>query len=325
MYFLPRKLNHSLTVWLLLAVLLSAWRGSKPVEKIGSSAPPRQLLLRDEGLSQLSYVDVSHPENNWYVPLPAGRDLQLVGKGRVLVGTGDGYEEHDLKTGEKVGELTTFKGTVAARRLRNGNTLLTQLNSQGKEGIVLLEVDEKGAVKKTINYPGFDYVRLVRQTATGNFLITADDEVFEGKPDGSVVWRASLATKRKAQHAWQAVRVADGRTVVSGGFSANLQILDKEGILVDSISGPTAVHPYFYAGFQILKNGNIVVTNWQGHGPEMGAKGTQLIEYNSAGKLLWSWKQDPTQFSSIQGVIVLDGLDLNRAYSEGKDGVLEVF
>lgn len=286
---------------------------------------PRQFLLRDEGLSQLSYVDVAHPEKNWYVPIPVGRDLQLVGQGRVMVGTGDGYEEHDIKTGEKVSELTTFKGNIAARRLRNGNTLLTGLNWQGKEGLVLVEVGQDGLVKKTIHYPGFTYVRLVRQTALDNFMIAAEDEVFEGKADGTIAWRASLDSRRKSQHAWQAVRLANDHTVVSGGYSANLQILDQKGTLLATLSGPAEVNSYFYAGFQILKNGNIVVTNWQGHGKDMGAKGTQLLEYSPAGALLWSWKQDAAHFSSIQGVIVLDGLDINRPHAEGKDGSLESF
>src|SRR5262245_54746085 len=92
---------------------------------LGQPYGKRKLILRDEGLSQLSYVDIAEPKNNWIVPVPAGRDLQLVGDGKVLIGTGDGYEERDLKTGSKVRELTSFKGTIAARRLRNGNTLLT--------------------------------------------------------------------------------------------------------------------------------------------------------------------------------------------------------
>ena len=319
-------MNNALRIAFFLTIL--ALGGCGTTRHTGSrlsGTTPKQLLLRDEGLSQLSYVDIAHPEKNWYVPIPTGRDLQLVGQGRVLLGTGDGYEEHDIKTGKKVGELTTFKGTLAARRLRSGNTLLTGLNWQGKEGIVLVEVGRDGLVKKTIQYPGFTYVRLVRETASGNFLITADDEVFEGKSDGTLAWRAGLDSRRKSQRAWQAVRLADGRTVVSGGYSANLQIFDKQGTLLDTLSGPADVHPYFYAGFQILKSGNIVVTNWQGHGKDMGAKGTQLLEYSPVGDLVWSWKQDADKFSSIQGVIVLDGLDLNRAYSEDQDGILAPF
>jgi hypothetical protein len=82
------------------------------------------------------------------------------------------------------------------------------------------------------------------------------------------------------------------------------------------------VHPHFYAGFQVLSNGNYVVTNWQGHGPKFGASGVQLLEYTPGGKLVWSWKQDPEKFSSLQGVIVLDGLDISRMHVEDAEGVL---
>lgn len=284
--------------------------------------PSRQLLLRDEGLSKLDYIDLAHPEKNYFVAIPAGRDLQLVGQGRVLIGTGKGYEERDIKTGTKVTELTAFEGTITARRLRNGHTMLVGLNWQGKKGIVLLELDQKQAVQRTVNYPDFSYVRLIRETVDGNFLITANDQVFEGKPDGTVVWRAQLAKQEKAQHAWQAQRLGDGYTLVSGGFSANFQRFDRKGVWVDSISGPPIVNPYFFAGFQILKNGNWVVANWQGHGPDHGASGTQILEYTPAGKLVWSWKQDPGQQSSIQGVLVLDGLDLSRLHVEDAQGRL---
>ncbi|GAB3941142.1 hypothetical protein GCM10028805_03910 [Spirosoma harenae] len=282
----------------------------------------RQMLLRDEGLSKLNYIDLAHPERNYYVSVPAGRDLQLVGQGRVMIGTGKGYEERDIKTGTKVAELTTFDGTIAARRLRNGHILLVGLNWQGKKGIVLLELDQNHTVQRTINFPDFTYVRLIRETVDGNFLITSNDQVFEGKPDGSIVWKAQLTKQEKAQHAWQAQRLANGQTLVSGGYSANFQRFDRKGALVDSVSGPPAIHPHFYAGFQILKNGNWVVANWQGHGAEQGTSGTQVLEYTPAGKLVWSWKQDPKQQSSIQGVLVLDGLDLNRPHVEDAQGRL---
>ncbi|NEU67896.1 hypothetical protein GK091_13475 [Spirosoma agri] len=287
-----------------------------------TSYPSRQLLLRDEGRSTLNFVDLAHPERNYVVAIPAGRDLQLVGQGRVMIGTGKGYEERDIKTGAKVAELTTFDGTIAARRLRNGSVLLVGLNWQGKKGIVLLELDQNQTVQRTINYPDFTYVRLIRETVDGNFLLTANDQVFEGKPDGSIVWQAQLTNQKKAQHAWQAQRLGNGYTLVSGGYSANFQRFDRKGVWVDSISGPPMVNPHFFAGFQILKSGNWVVANWQGHGPDHGASGTQVLEYTPAGKLVWSWKQDPKKQSSIQGVLVLDGLDLNRLHVEDAQGRL---
>ena len=34
-----------------------------------------------------------------------------------------------------------------------------------------------------------------------------------------------------------------------------------------------------------------------------------MLEFDPTGKLVWFWKQDPTIFSSIQGVQALDGKD----------------
>ena len=281
----------------------------------------RKFLLRDEGLSQLCYVDLANSKANWYLAVPAGRDMQLVGEGRVLIGTGTGFEERDIKTGVKVHELTSFTGTIAARRLRNGNTLLVGLNWQGKEGIVLVEVSKAGTVQHLVSYPGHNYVRLIRQTTSGTFLVAADDTVFEGSPDGSIIWRVKLSGRDKP-HAWQAIRLGNGQTIVSGGFTANFQLFGHDGKLIDTISGPESVKPHFYAGFQVLPNGNYVVTNWQGHGPKFGASGIQLLEYTPTGELAWSWKQDAEKFSSLQGVIVLDGLDVNFLHVEDGEGKL---
>ena len=82
----------------------------------------RRFILRDEGLSQLAFIDLANASANWYVAVPPGRDLQLVGNGRVLIGTGTGYEEREIATGKKMFELTSYPGTLSARRLRNGNT-----------------------------------------------------------------------------------------------------------------------------------------------------------------------------------------------------------
>jgi hypothetical protein len=308
------------TKFYLLSLLLFIYVCTSAQQK--EYASDRKLILRDEGLSELSFVDITNPKANWYKSVPPGRDLQLVGNNRVLIGTGSGYEERDISTGNKVFELTSFDGTIAARRLRNGNTLLVGLNWQSKDGIVLLEVTQQGIVKSTIVYPGFTYVRLVRETSQGTFLITANNIVFEGNAKGTIIWQAKIEGPEKT-NAWQAVRVANGNTVVSSGYGGNIQIFGTTGSPVTSIAGPEFVHPNFYAGFQILKSGNFVVTNWQGHGPDFGGSGVQLLEYTPAGELVWSWKQDAEKYSSLQGVIVLDGLDTNLLHVENEKGVLD--
>ncbi len=164
-------------------------------------------------------------------------------------------------------------------------------------------------------------MRLVRETPSGNFLITSDNIVFEGNDKGEIIWQTKVNGVDKP-HAWQALRLANGQTIVSTGFSKNFQLFAPDGKLTDTIGGPAEVKPNFYAGFQILANGNYVVTNWQGHGPKFGATGTQLLEYTPDGKLAWSWQQDAAKYSSLQGVIVLDGLDLNFLHAEDTNGVL---
>ncbi len=281
----------------------------------------RHFLLRDEGISQLAYIDEANPANNWYTPIPTGRDMQLVGNRRVLVGTGNGYEEYEIATGKKVFELTTFPGTVTAHRLRNGNTLLTGLNWQGKQGIILLEIDKDAVVKHIYNFSEYGYPRLVRETASGNFMITADDYVLEVNAAGEIIWKVKVAGKDKP-HVWQALRLANGQTLVSCGYSANLQIFNADGSPASTITGPAEVKPNFFAGLQVLPNGNYAVINWQGHGPNFGASGTQLLEFTPSGKLVWSWQQDATKFSSLHNVIILDGLDTRFMHIEDKNGML---
>lgn len=289
----------------------------------GAATDPdaRHLLLRDEGNTQLHYVSLQNPAENWHVAIPSGRDLQLVGDGRVLIGTENGYEERDIATGAKLDELTSYPGTITARRLRNRNTLLVGADWQNRNGVVLVEVDAGGAVTRTINYPAFSYVRLVRQTPTDSFLITSDRIVFEGNVAGDVLWQVTVT--HNEPHSWMAVRLASGDTAVSTGYGASLQVFSPAQALVRTITGPGHVTPSFYAGFQVLANGNYVVTNWQGHGTGLGNSGVQVLEYAPDGTLVWSWQQDPSYVSSLQGVIVLNGLDLDRLHVEGPTGALE--
>jgi len=65
---------------------------------------------------------------------------------------------------------------------------------------------------------------------------------------------------------------------------------------------------HLFAGFQVLKNGNVVVCNWTGHGPNDSSKGVQIVEYSPANQLVWKW-HDPSRAGSVNGAIILDDLD----------------
>ena len=77
--------------------------------------------------------------------------------------------------------------------------------------------------------------------------------------------------------------------------------------------------PNQYVGFQILPGGNYLVANWLGHSGEV--MGVQLLEYDSEGALVWSYRPDPmTESLSLHHVIVLDHLDTSQLYVDDTTG-----
>jgi hypothetical protein len=259
------------------------------------------------------YVNNANPAANWISNSGMGRDLQVVGNGRVMLGKFDGWDEYRLSDGVKVAGQHGFTGTEDAYRLTDGNTMLAFVSGGS---IVLKMVNASGQVQSQITYKGFSYVRLVRPTSTGSYLVTADTVVFEGSDQGTILWRVSPAG---ASHAWKAMRLADGNTAISTGYGASVVIYDNAGHLVQSIGGPgqpsaTLIAPWFYADFHLMPNGTYFVVNSQADRTMNNS--VQLLEYDaSSGALVWQQKQ-PSGVRSLEEAIVLDGLDTSKLYVE---------
>ena len=288
-----------------------------------AAAIKHEFVALDEGLANLLHIDENAPAKNWLVPVgaPHARDLQLIGGNRLLVGHETGYAEFDLASGRKVAEVTSFSGVASARRLQNGHTLLVGVNLGGATGVVVLEIDAAGAVVNKIVYPG-NYVRLMRQTAKGTFLLMTDTTIREGDATGAIVWEAKVDGFR---HAWKAVRLPGGNTLASAGYGGFMAEIDPAGKIVRKFGGkeetPAAIMAGFYATFQLMSNGDVVVANWQGHGPGHGASGVQLLEFDKSGAIVWQWSE-AAKISSLQGVLVLDGLDTAVLHDE-RNGLME--
>jgi len=304
----------------LFRLLLTAGLGAAGLH---AATIKHEFVAIDEGLANLLYVNENAPARNWLVPVgqPQARDLQLIGGNRLLVGHNTGYAEFDLATGKKVAEVASYNGVTSARRLPNGHTLLAGVNLGGATGVVVLEVDAANTVVNKIVYPG-NYVRLLRQTAKGTFLLMTDTMIREGDATGAVVWEAKVDG---FGHAWKALRLPGGNTLASAGYGAFLVELDPAGKIVRKFGGkentPAAVKPNFYATFQLLRNGNVVVANLHGHGPGHGSAGAQLLEFLKSGAIVWQWSE-AGKISSLQGVLVLDGLDTAVLHDE-RDGIME--
>lgn len=284
---------------------------------MNSTPIQHELLAIDEGRATLLHVDERDPAKHWIVPIgqPQARDLQLVGGNKILVGHHHGYTEFDLELGRVVKEFTALIGVTAARRQPNGHTLIAGVNLANATGVVVLELDESDREVHRAIFPG-DYVRLIRQTKTGTYLMCCNDRIREGSRAGKYLREFPV---EGFFHAWKAVRLASGNLLVSAGYGAFLVELDVTGKIVRQFGGKDSVssqvNPFFYAMFQLLPNGHVVLANWQGHGEGHGAKGIQLLEFNPAAEIVWCW-HNPDLISSLQGVLVLDGLDTNLLHDE---------
>jgi hypothetical protein len=276
-----------------------------------------EFLAIDEGLGHLLHVDESNPSRNWIVPIPhpQARDMQLIGDGRVLIGHHHGWCEYDIAGGTLLDDFADYEGVTAVRRQADGSTLVAGVDVAGSSGVVVLRLDAgRREIGRTV-YAG-DYVRLIRQTEQGTYLMSCNDRIREASPDGEFL-RDHVVDG--FYHAWKALRLSNGHLIVSAGYGAFMVELDAAGSIVRKFGGreqvPAAVNPFFYAMFQLLANGHIVLANWQGHGPGFGGSGVQLLEFDTAGAIVWSWS-DPTRISSLQGLLVLDGLDTALLHDE---------
>jgi hypothetical protein len=163
----------------------------------------------------------------------------------------------------------------------------------------------------------------VRPTLAKTFLVGGKvaGTMYECDSTGAVKWQAQAGGEP-----YMALRLPNGNTVISTGYGAQMVLVDSKAAVLkrfptqSDINGSafwSQAQPYFFAGFQILKNGNIVVSNWEGHGGGNGGKGFQLIEIDSGlSRVVSYWKQDAALVSSLHGVLVLDSLDTKLLHSD---------
>ena len=262
----------------------------------------------DESRSQLLYVDQTDAARNWTLQLPNRyRDYQLIGANRILLSTGFGYREYDLATRQLVKEVKGYHDIQFARRRANGTTVM----GGNENGVTLYELGPDDKVRRKVSGK-FANVRLGRLTPQGTVLLgPGDGKLVEMGWDGQVVKEWPSADKDT--HIYQALRTKDGHLLVATGGAASLLEMDPNGTVIKRFGGrgtpdAKALGYLFFTGFQVLKNGNIVVSNWTGHGANDSANGTQLIEFDASGKIVWKW-HDAAMAGSLHGVLILDDLD----------------
>lgn len=281
--------------------LVAGW-----VATVSASEIRHQFLAVDESRTKLHFVDQRDPARDWTLALPGKhRDLQLIGRNRLLMSWANGYREFDLGTRKIIKEVNGYPGASTARRLSDGHTVL----SCNFEGVTVYELGADDQMIRKVNFKT-GATRVLRRTPQDTLLFGSGAQLFEADWNGRILHTFTLPAK---SWAYQALRQPDGHLLVAGGYNPAMFELDSNGGVVRTVSGkPPAGEQskgwYFLGGFQILSSGDLVVCNWTGHGHDDSRKGPQILHFNRAGEIVWHW-HDPGRAGSINGVLVIEDLD----------------
>jgi len=227
----------------------------------------------------------------WEYPAPMARDVWALPNGNVLFCFNRDYDggRHDNPSG--VMEVTPDKKIVfsflttgqvwSCQRLLDGNTLVGAA-SQGK----LLVVNPEGKIVKTIplvNQPGHSCLRNARQLPNGHFLVAEESAhaAREYSAEGKLVREIKLSFAP-----YSVMRLGNGNTVICGQQS--IVEVDPADKIIWSVEGKDLpeLGIRWFAGIQILPNGNIFVCNAGGKTP--------FFELSRDKRIVWQNPSDVT-------------------------------
>lgn len=261
----------------------------------------------DEGKKNLLKADTNSCSIHWNISIsdyPLSRDIQRLDEETVLIGYDKGYYICETSSGRILHDCRKWNKVTSVRRLRDGTTLITGLDLEDREGVCVLILDSTDRILDIKTRTG-DYVRLMRPGQGDTFFFCTNDRIIETDQELSTI--RSFQSKG-FRHAWMPRILSDGTILISAGYGAFMARFTKDAEVLQTFGRkkdlPAEIKPNFYASFDIAEDGNILVANWQGHGPKKGHKGRQLICFSSEGDYLNAWSF-PDDVSSLQGLLLL--------------------
>lgn len=238
----------------------------------------------------------------WEFLAPHCNDIWVLPNGNLLFNTGNGVKEV-TRNKEVVFNFESTSGVYACQRLPDGNTFIGECDSAK-----LMEVAPGGKIVKEIRLlPKGEkgtghFMRNARKLPNGHYLVShyGLNVVREYDDSGKVVWEC-----KSPGGPHSAIRLPNGNTMIACADhekNASLTEVTPSGEKVWEVHGRElpGISLEFLTGFQVLPNGNIVMTNWLGHG-QFG-KAPHIIEITRDKKVVWTFFDHQTMktVSSIQ-------------------------
>lgn len=255
----------------------------------------------DEGLDRLFRWSPDEDRFEWSVLLAhKSRTLLKAGPDLLWGASPRGYFELGTNSGEIREKTLIDSGEVFSLiRTKQGGPLLAGLNLEGQSGVCFMDFSEDLRLLRRCCLAG-DYIRGSSLTEADTLLYTNNDRVIECSWEGRVLREFSAPG---FYHAWKALRLKNGNTLISAGYGAFAVEFDAHARELRRWECPTwaraFVRPFFFGDFQLKEDGTLRVCNWLGHGSGLGESGCSLLEFSPEGHLTQVW-QEPFRCSSVQ-------------------------
>jgi hypothetical protein len=196
------------------------------------------------------------------------RDVWRLENGNILFphyskGTRQGGVREVNRAGETVWKFDTKGWALSCQRLPDGNTLIG-----ASDQCALLVVTPKGEVvnriKVKMQTPHPHSLTMARQLPNGNFIVAEETEklIREYTPDGKVVWEYATPFTP-----FSVARLDNDNTIYSGQHGIQEISPDKEVVWDLTKDDVSDMGVRWFAGFQIMPNGNILIANAGGKVP----------------------------------------------------------
>ena len=273
---------------------------------LGDDAPIRHrlMLMQYGGSNRIVELDADGKITWEFKPVSTAVMFQALPNGNVVYAYGGnptGVMEVNRK-GETVGNyVSKCQQVLACERLANGNTLV------GEQGpCQAVEVDPKGNVVQTTKLTTSEehfhrQLRCLHQLKDGHLLAAHEGEaaIREYDPSGSVVWEY-----KGVENTFEALRLANGNTLISGATQKRLLEVTPEGKIVWELKAEDApeLNLTWVTSLQVLGNGNYLVCNFL-RGQE--GKGAHAFEVTPQKKVVWKFA-DHDRFQSVTMVRAMD-------------------
>lgn len=243
------------------------------------------FVCSDTLLCQFVHIDKDGNIINQIGGIIGAFDLWVLPEGNILYAHNSGLETGGVtilnKDGEVVMNYVTGKELFSCQPLENGNILLGLLGEPE-----LLEIDKNGNKINQIfvEYVGHSHegMRLARKIGDAYYLVQPGiNKIRKLNLDGTIVKEFDIMPD-----AFGLVVRPDGNIVyscMSGAYE-----LDQNGNVVWSLTNEDIpeMNICWLLGVQLLSDGNLVFTNWMGHGHF--DEGVHFFEVNKNKEVVWS-------------------------------------